>query len=276
MSIYDCHSHPYVYLGVHKETGQFYIGFRASNKVPALQDLGHKYHTSSKYVTELGFANFEWTILAEFFTDTAADDAYWFEQELISERIEDPLCLNRQYTDRTTGKRKFSMAGHKHNEEYRKRCSERMKGTVMSEEQKLKMSMAHKGKKHTKEQRAKQAASRKTNGTASSPRSIEHKCAMTEGLRKFYDSPENEQARIDRGNKISASKKGKATKPRTVESISKAANSIKKPISCDGLVFPSRGDAAIYFGVRPETISSRVKSVKFPGYFYLAKEKLNR
>ena len=37
---------PYVYKLVHKETGEFYIGFRCANKVPANEDLGIKYFTS--------------------------------------------------------------------------------------------------------------------------------------------------------------------------------------------------------------------------------------
>lgn len=38
---------PYVYKLTHKETGQFYIGFRKANKVNSNQDLGLKYFSSS-------------------------------------------------------------------------------------------------------------------------------------------------------------------------------------------------------------------------------------
>ena len=54
MSQPEIKKNPYVYKITHKETNQFYIGFRCANKVQANLDLGFKYFTSSKAVKELG------------------------------------------------------------------------------------------------------------------------------------------------------------------------------------------------------------------------------
>lgn len=82
---------PYVYICTHKITGEFYIGSRTSKniKLPPHLDLP-KYKTSSKRVKPR-FNEFDWIILAEFFT---SDAAYEFEQETIFTFIHDALCLN--------------------------------------------------------------------------------------------------------------------------------------------------------------------------------------
>ena len=51
---------PYVYMLTHRETGQFYIGYRSGNKVPARLDLGIYYKSSSNTVKRIGFDNFYW------------------------------------------------------------------------------------------------------------------------------------------------------------------------------------------------------------------------
>lgn len=83
---------PYVYKLTHKETNQFYIGYRAANKVRSFEDLGFKYFSSSKQIEKLGFENFNIEILAEFID---SKHAYEFEQLLINENFKDPLCLNK-------------------------------------------------------------------------------------------------------------------------------------------------------------------------------------
>jgi hypothetical protein len=95
---------PYGYIGTHKVTCQFYIGFRCANKKPADQDLGTYYFTTSKRVKdEFGFENFNWIIVAEFFNEeTRKKDAYEFEQELIGVYLTQPLNLNLRHD--TTGK----------------------------------------------------------------------------------------------------------------------------------------------------------------------------
>lgn len=106
---------PYVYWLTHKESKQFYIGYREANKLPSDQDI-LIYQTSSCKIKEMKFENFNFIIVAEFFK---GDDAYDFEQRLIEENIINPLCLNKHYTKH--GKKKFGFnkgtKGHKLSEE---------------------------------------------------------------------------------------------------------------------------------------------------------------
>ena len=161
---------PYVYKGTHKLTGQFYIGYRGSKKQtdPSHLDL-QWYRTSSDRITEMGFENFDWAIIAEFFK---AEDAYSFEQDLIAELWDSPLKLNG-YCDRnkkwnTIGK--ATNLGSKRTDEQKQRISESVKGKPKSEKHKentsknngsrrpeirAKLSEAHKGKKLSKEHRKK-------------------------------------------------------------------------------------------------------------------------
>lgn len=114
MSIYQStKAAPYVYLCTHKITGEFYFGYREVNlrlNIPSSQDLP-KYKTSSKKVKPI-FAEFNWIILAEFFS---GNDAYDFEQLLIHENWNNPLLLNQncQYNTKrfkSTIGRKLSLA----------------------------------------------------------------------------------------------------------------------------------------------------------------------
>lgn len=105
--------YPYVYRLDHPVTGEFYIGYRESNTLPAEQDLGHKYFTSSKYVKQR-FNEFNYQIIATFFDP---NDAYDFEQEMIFLEWDNPLILNKHCTHgknkwRLTkeGKRKISQS----------------------------------------------------------------------------------------------------------------------------------------------------------------------
>jgi len=127
MDIYKSNnsSFPYVYIGTHKHTGEFYIGYREKNKVNSSKDFGILYKTtsSSKLVKE-EFHNFEWIIIAEFFTETGGEDAYWFEQDLIKEHIKNSLCLNKQYIDREKTSKRWSSTS----KETRKKISESKKG----------------------------------------------------------------------------------------------------------------------------------------------------
>ena len=81
--------YPYVYKCTHRVTGEFYIGVRYANRLPAELDFPN-YKTSSKKVKPI-FDEFHWEIIALFFTK---EDAYDFEQELIFENFNDPLILN--------------------------------------------------------------------------------------------------------------------------------------------------------------------------------------
>jgi hypothetical protein len=149
-------NYPYVYKGIHRDTGEFYIGFRKKNIDPAHKDLGHKYFTSSRDVIELGFENFDWAVISEF-TDPdrtkAGNDAYDFEQKLISEDFDSPLCLNRSCyhgkarfkIDCHTEEAKQKMRKPKHTEESKAKMSEYRKGTTQSENTKQKISDSLKG-----------------------------------------------------------------------------------------------------------------------------------
>lgn len=102
-------NYPYVYIGTHRITGHFYIGYREKNITSSQHDFGILYKTtSSSNLVKEDFDNFDWIILAEFFTETAGEDAYWFEQSLIKESIRNPLCLNKHYVDRESRHKRFS------------------------------------------------------------------------------------------------------------------------------------------------------------------------
>ncbi len=98
---------PYVYMGIHKITGEFYIGSRGNKttqKLPSHLDL-YQYRTSSKKVKPR-FDEFDWHIVAEFFD---AKDAYTFEQQLIFDHWDNRLRLNDRHNH---GRGAWSVAGH--------------------------------------------------------------------------------------------------------------------------------------------------------------------
>lgn len=101
---------PYVYMCIHKVTGEFYIGYRFYNT--KLGRCSHddlpQYKTSSNKVKPR-FDEFDWVIVAEFFNK---EDAYWFEQDLIIENLNNPLLLNGTYHNRATGNKAFRLDTH--------------------------------------------------------------------------------------------------------------------------------------------------------------------
>lgn len=103
---------PYVYKLTHKSTGQYYFGFRCANKLPALQDIGVRYFTSSRTIKEMGFENFIIEILAEFDNKQAAFD---HETSLIAEHIGDPSNLNKALNGTLCPIRKFTTSQHRAN-----------------------------------------------------------------------------------------------------------------------------------------------------------------
>jgi len=76
---------PYVYKCVEKSTGNYYIGYRYKNRVPAEEDLGVHYYTSNKYVKE-NFDNFDVEIISEF---PDRKSAFQYETDLIRETKSD-------------------------------------------------------------------------------------------------------------------------------------------------------------------------------------------
>lgn len=72
---------PYVYRCTERDTGQFYIGYRFKNTVPASEDFGVHYFTSNQYVKE-NFDKFDYEIIREF---PDRKSAFAYETQLIRE-----------------------------------------------------------------------------------------------------------------------------------------------------------------------------------------------
>ena len=174
---------PYVYVCTHKITGYYYIGYRSANLVPSDIDLP-KYKTSSLIVRP-DFGNYNWLILAEFFN---GDDAYDFEQQLISETWNDPLLLNEQHRHHCNGRFKSKL------------------GRIHSDETKEKIRQANLGKKYSPETIEKRASKRRgkptwNTGIKTGPMSDETKEKISQSTRGISKSQETK-------DKISVAKKG--------------------------------------------------------------------
>jgi hypothetical protein len=105
---------PYTYIITYNHTGEFYIGSRSANRASAVDDLWHTYFTSSKLILERikseGTDCFTAQVIDEFDTP---EEAFVAEQLMISERISNPLCLNKTY--QLNGKQAFLTTGTKRN-----------------------------------------------------------------------------------------------------------------------------------------------------------------
>ena len=129
---------PYVYMGTHRVTGQFYIGARCANKNPSHIDLGTHYFTSSKIVKP-SFNDFNWKIIFEGF-----DKQIVFEVEAIlqEEEKKNPLSLNVCIKGKFNGSYKKR---EPFTEEHKQRISKGKKGKKLkpfSEEHKRNLSIA--------------------------------------------------------------------------------------------------------------------------------------
>jgi hypothetical protein len=152
---------PYVYICTHKDTNQFYIGYREANvklNRPSHLDLP-EYKTSSTTVRP-DWSDYTWIILAEFFNPS---HAYSFEQQLIYDNWDNPLLLNGHCN---IGKNQFRPSGPSpkkgkpgkpHSDETRQKLSDAKKGKPNgrkgkphSDESKKKISDAKKGKPNGK------------------------------------------------------------------------------------------------------------------------------
>lgn len=172
---------PYVYRLTHKNTREFYIGYRQKNTLPAQFDLGCEYRSSSDIVEEMGFDNFEPEILCEF---DDGDQAYDYEQKLIKHHIQDHLCLNKHYIDVATGHKHFKH-DLPHSDEAKAKMSlakignSIRKGTKHTTEARQRQSESHLGVGHSNETRAKMSATRK-----GKPKSEEHKRKIAEAHKR--------------------------------------------------------------------------------------------
>jgi hypothetical protein len=161
----------YTYFIKNKITNEFYYGSRCKNidyKRLVLDDFWIHYFTSSKEIKNLrkiyGDNSFEFTILQE---SEDYDNCYWYEQELIKQNINNPLCLNRQFVDRNSGKKMFSMSGKTHSTESKIKISIGGKGKIMppiSEERKQQISKQFIGTTQSKIHINKRLKTRKENG----------------------------------------------------------------------------------------------------------------
>ena len=137
----------YVYKITLLSSGQFYYGSRTANvrfnRHPTA-DLWVCYTTSSRIITRLLAEHGKDAFLAEVIhSSTDGDDTYWTEQEFIKQHIDNPLCLNRKFQDRTSGDTIFSTAGK---EPWNKGIPSKYKGIPRSPEVIAKMSANRKGK----------------------------------------------------------------------------------------------------------------------------------
>lgn len=176
---------------VHKDTKEFYIGYRYKNvDNNTTSDVDFPtYKTSSKKVEPI-FEQFDWIILAEFFTD---EDAYDFEQQLIYENWNNPLLLNEscQY-------------GHKR--------FKRSPNWVLSEDARKKISDANKGKTFTEEWRQEQSKrfSGKNNPMYGKPSPFKGKQHTEEAKEKLREAAKNRGPVTDETRlKLSQASKGK-------------------------------------------------------------------
>lgn len=176
--------YPYVYRLDHPITGEFYIGSRCANKVPAHLDLGIKYKTSSKYVKPR-FTEFTYIIVAEFFD---AGSAYDFEQELIHESWGLPGLMNKVCHH---GKLRFSTtglatnAGVKQTSERKAAIAAAKFGKKQTPEHRAAIARGNTGKKRTEEQNA--ANSRGKLGVARSAEMAANLSTAKIGARWFTD-----------------------------------------------------------------------------------------
>lgn len=150
--------YPYVYKLTHKETGHFYFGVRWANKVNAQNDLGKLYFSSSSSIKEMGFENFDFNVIAEFFSKEFALE---FEDQQIQENWKNPLSLNK-----CRAGYKFYCDGH--TEETKRKISNSgkgrpayNKGIPSSPETKAKLSIARRRRITTDETRQKMSNSLK-------------------------------------------------------------------------------------------------------------------
>lgn len=164
---------PYVYKLVHKESGEFYIGYRSANKLPAHLDLP-QYQTSSKIVKEIGFNNFNWEIIAEFHNWEAAYD---FESELIRENINDPLCINGHYFE--SGSNRFVLK--KHTTYAKNKISNSLKGKAKTAEHKDKLSKANSGKSLSDVTKSKMSKAK-----LGKPRDAATRARMSEARKRYW------------------------------------------------------------------------------------------
>ena len=98
----------YVYKIVVKDTGEFYFGFRKSNKLPPEDDFLKSYFSSSKIIRSIIESQGLNSITGEIiFESNDYSKAYWFEQSMIEQHQSNPLLLNQHYQKTDKGFKMF-------------------------------------------------------------------------------------------------------------------------------------------------------------------------
>jgi hypothetical protein len=183
---------PYVYVGIRRTDGKIYIGARCANKVPAVDDLGKFYFTSSKNVV---FDEFDWEIL---FIGNTRDEVFDFEGELIDFYLKSGVLINRR------GTKGFYIIGPLSEETKRKMRKPK------SEEHKENVSKGNKGKPKSTEHKANMSKARKGN-----PLTEESKANISKALK---GKPKSEEHKANFSN----ARKGKPLSDKNKEGISNA------------------------------------------------------
>lgn len=255
---------PYVYKLINKITNKFYFGYRSKNvrlNLKAEEDIGVKYLTSSKYIKN-NFENFRVEILAEFFS---ANDAYDYEQELISQHFNDINCLNRHYQKRNE-KGRF-----KHDLPHTEKSKEKMRGT------RGKINRTRPGhpawnKGLTKNNDLRVAKLSLNRQLAGNDHQIGAKYSQ-DRIDKIKKKLIGRKVPIDQKQKMSNAKKGKtweeiygkqeaARRKANAKSRTGSNHSNSKSISTPDGIFDSITQAVLYFGVSDYTIRKRCLSTK--------------
>ena len=220
---------PYVYICTHKDTNQFYIGYRMVNvklNIPSHLDLP-EYKTSSTTVNP-DFHDYTWTIVAEFFDPS---DAYTFEQQMIYDNWENPLLLNGYY--RLGEHKQFRNKGP-HSNETKKKMSDAKKGKTASAETKQKMT----GKTHSDESKRKISDA----GKNRPPISTETKQKMSDAKKGKPSGRKGKPHSDETKQKISDAGKGKTHSAETRQKMSDAKKGkTHKLVTCPHCGLVGRG-----------------------------------
>lgn len=247
----------YVYKLTHILTNQYYFGFRSANTVPANLDLGIKYFSSSKTIKEIGFNNFKFEIIAEFFKK---EDAYDFECELIRKHIDDPLNLNKALKGKLCPIRKFTTSEHK------SKLSNALRGKKLSKEavQKRQKAFQETLKKMSKEERSKKFGIGGKNAQLTISKMTKEERSKKFGHMKGKSLSDNTKFKISEANigkkmsntaceKMSNAKKGKSQSPEAIfnrtKNFKNGGNPRAMPISINGISYSCKKEAAEALGL---------------------------
>ena len=153
---------PYVYICIHKETGQFYIGYREDNvRLNRTSDIDFPRYRSSSKIVKPSFQDYDWYIVAECSTGI---DAYDLEQQMIFENWDNSLLINKSCQHGNKKRFKSSNKGRKQSAahiakltairqnrvlpaDFGQRVSEALKGKPKTEQHKKNAGAGNKGKK---------------------------------------------------------------------------------------------------------------------------------